>query len=130
MLPAQTTESALLPSQRHVFDIPDDVAFFNCAYMSPLPKVSVAAGERGLARKAQPWTITSDDFFRTSEMVRTRFADLINATPDDVAFAPAVSYGMAQAAANITLDQRFQSSNPIRLRFPAGRTKCARRAAD
>jgi selenocysteine lyase/cysteine desulfurase len=103
MLPAQTTESALLPSQRHVFDIPDDVAFFNCAYMSPLPKVSVAAGERGLARKAQPWTITSDDFFRTSEMVRTRFADLINATPDDVAFAPAVSYGMAQAAANITL---------------------------
>ena len=28
------------------------------------------------------------------------------------------------------LDQRFQSSNPIRLRFAAGRTKCARRAAD
>jgi selenocysteine lyase/cysteine desulfurase len=93
----------LLPSQRHLFDIPDDVAFFNCAYMSPLPKVSIAAGERGLARKAQPWLITPDDFFSTSETVRARFANLINAAPDDIAFAPAVSYGMAQAAANITL---------------------------
>src|SRR6202161_151420 len=103
MPPAQTTESALLPCQRHVFDIPDDVAFLNCAYMSPLPKASIAAGERGLAGRSRPWTITPDDFFRTSETVRARFADLINATCDDVAFAPAVSYGMAQAAANITL---------------------------
>ena len=40
----------------------------------------------------------------------------------------------AVGSSNLTLfavlDQRFQSSNPIRLRFPAGRTKCARRAAD
>jgi hypothetical protein len=41
----QTTGAALLPGQRHLFDIPDDVAFLNCAYMSPLPKASVAAGE-------------------------------------------------------------------------------------
>src|SRR5262249_28651398 len=31
--------------QRHLFDIPDDVAFLNCAYISPLLKASVAAGE-------------------------------------------------------------------------------------
>ena len=99
----QTAEGAQLPGQRHLFDIPDDVAFLNCAYMSPLPKVSVAAGEQGLARKAQPWMIRPDDFFGASETVRARFAGLINAAPDDVAFAPAVSYGMAQAAANIRL---------------------------
>jgi selenocysteine lyase/cysteine desulfurase len=99
----QKANAPLLPSQRHLFDIPDDVAFLNCAYMSPLPKVSIAAGERGLARKAQPWLITPDDFFSTSETVRARFANLINAAPDDIAFAPAVSYGMAQAAANITV---------------------------
>src|SRR5215831_13565762 len=97
------TDLPPLASQRHLFDIPDDVAFLNCAYMSPLPKASVAAGERGIARKAQPWMITPDDFFSTSEAVRARFSALINAAPDDVAFAPAVSYGMAQAAANITL---------------------------
>ena len=50
------TGPSVLPVQRHLFDIPDDVAFLNCAYMSPLPKVSIAAGERGLGRKAQPWT--------------------------------------------------------------------------
>ena len=70
--------------------------------MSPLPKASVAAGRRGLARKARPWMITSDEFFDASEAVRARFAGLINAAPNDVAFAPAVSYGIAQAAANIT----------------------------
>src|SRR5690349_24808202 len=92
-----------LPPQRHLFDIPDDVAFLNCAYISPLPKASLAAGEEGLRRKAQPWTIAPADFFTTSEAVRARFAALINANAGDVAFAPAVSYGMAQAAYNIAL---------------------------
>jgi hypothetical protein len=66
----QTTGAALLSGQRHLFDIPDDVAFLNCAYMSPLPKASVAAGERGLARKVQPWMITPEDFFSASEAAR------------------------------------------------------------
>jgi hypothetical protein len=43
-----------LPSQRHLFDIPPDVAYLNCAYMSPLPKASITAGEQGLRRKGQP----------------------------------------------------------------------------
>ena len=114
----QTTGAALLPGQRHLFDIPDDVAFLNCAYMSPLPKASVTAGERGLARKAQPWMITADDFFSASEAVRARFAGLINAAPDDVAFAPAVSYGMAQAAANIAL-VRTQTIVTLAEQFPS-----------
>jgi selenocysteine lyase/cysteine desulfurase len=103
MSPPHAAGAALLSPQRHLFDIPDDVAFLNCAYMSPLPQASLAAGARGLARKAQPWTIAPDDFFSTSEAVRARLAGLINAAPDDIAFVPAVSYGMAQAAANITL---------------------------
>src|SRR5262245_32067728 len=92
-----------LPSQRHLFDIPDDVAFLNCAYMSPLPKVALIAGDRGLRRKGRPWTIAPADFFSSSETVRKLFADLINADADDVAFAPAVSYGMAQAAHTIPI---------------------------
>jgi len=93
----------LLPSQRSLFDIPDDVAYLNCAYMSPLPKASLAAGEAGLRRKAQPWTIPSTDFFAMSETVRGLFASMIHAAADDIAFIPAVSYGMAQAARNISL---------------------------
>jgi selenocysteine lyase/cysteine desulfurase len=108
-----------LASQRHLFDIPDDVAFLNCAYISPLPKASLIAGERGLRRKARPWTIVPTDFFATSETVRRLFANLINADANDIALAPSVSYGMAQAAHNIpiaktqaivTLSEQFPSN--------------------
>ena len=63
-----------LPSQRHLFDIPDDVAFLNCAYMSPLTRASVMACERGLRRKLHPWNIAPADFFTASEAVRGLFA--------------------------------------------------------
>jgi selenocysteine lyase/cysteine desulfurase len=107
-----------LASQRHLFDIPDDVAFLNCAYISPLPKASLLAGDRGLRRKAQPWTIAAADFFTSSEAVRKLFADLINADAGDVAFAPAVSYGMAQAAHNIPI-RRTQRIVTLSEQFPS-----------
>jgi selenocysteine lyase/cysteine desulfurase len=109
---------APLSSQRHLFDIPDDVAFLNCGYISPLPKASLAAGEDGQRRKARPWTITPTDFFTTSEAVRALFASLINANADDIAFAPAVSYGMAQAAYNIPL-ARSQTIVTLAEQFPS-----------
>ena len=111
-------QALLLPSQRHLFDIPDDVAFFNCAYISPLPKASLAAGERGLRRKSRPWAIAAADFFATSEMVRKLFAGLINADANDVAFAPSVSYAMAQAAHNIPL-RKTQSIVTLAEQFPS-----------
>src|SRR5438128_4757589 len=107
-----------LASQRHLFEIPDDVAFLNCAYISPLPKVSLSAGDRGLRRKAQPWTIVAADFFTSSETVRKLFADLINADADDVALAPAGSYGMPQAAHNIPI-RRTQRIVTLSEQFPS-----------
>ena len=62
--------------------------------------------------------ITSEEFFDASEAVRARFAGLINAAPNDVAFAPAVSYGIAQAAANITLE-RTQTIVMLAEQFPS-----------
>jgi selenocysteine lyase/cysteine desulfurase len=107
-----------LPSQRHLFDIPDHVAFLNCAYLSPLPRASVSAGEQGLRRKAHPWTIAPADFFASSETVRELFADLVNAQADDIAFAPAVSYGMAQAAHNIPI-RKSQTVVTLSEQFPS-----------
>jgi selenocysteine lyase/cysteine desulfurase len=107
-----------LPNQSNLFDIPDDVAFFNCAYISPLPKATVLAGEEGLRRKSRPWTIASADFFTASEAVRASFAGLINAAASDIAFAPAVSYGMAQAAHNIAL-ARSQTIVTLAEQFPS-----------
>src|SRR5215467_8191374 len=107
-----------LPSQRHLFDIPDDVAFLNCAYISPLPKASMAAGAEGVRRQGRPWDIASADFFAVSEAVRVQFAWLINARADDIAFAPAVSYGMAQAAYNIAL-AKSQTIVTLAEQFPS-----------
>jgi selenocysteine lyase/cysteine desulfurase len=90
-----------LPSQRHLFEIPDSVTYLNCAYMSPQLRSVRAAGEASLAVKAQPWRLKTDDFFRHAEALRTLFARLIGADADGVALVPSVSYGMAVAAANL-----------------------------
>lgn len=94
-----------LPSQRHLFDIPEEVAYLNCAYMSPLLRRVTEAGQRAVARKASPWEITPADFFSEVERVRRLFATLLGggAGGDDVAIVPSVSYGMAVACANLPL---------------------------
>lgn len=93
----------LLPCQRERFDIPRDVAYLNCAYMSPLAReVSDAAG-KGMALKAAPWTYRPADFFAHTEAARSRFAALAGGSPNDFAVVPSVSYGLAVAAQNLPL---------------------------
>lgn len=41
----------LLPNQRHLFDVPRDVAYLNCAFMGPLLTAAQAAARRPCARK-------------------------------------------------------------------------------
>ncbi len=93
----------LIPNQRHLFDIPEDVAYLNVATMGPLPVAAAAAGQRGLARKLQPWTIPDADFFEDTRRLRPLLAQLIGADEAGIAFVPSVSYGLAVAARNLTL---------------------------
>ena len=95
----------ILPSQRHHFDIPADVAYLNCAYMSPLANPVFRAGTAGLERKRRPWNVQPADFFTLTQQARETFARLIGpaATAEDIAIVPAASYGMATAAANLAL---------------------------
>lgn len=117
--PTQHTSAfGLLPSQRAQFDIPEDVAYLNSAYMGPMPKVAVAAGERGMRAKLNPWTIAPVDFFTESETVRGLFAKLVNATADDIALVPSVSYGMA-VAANILPLKKGQGVITLAEQFPS-----------
>lgn len=94
-----------IPCQRSLFEIPDEVAYLNCAYMSPLSRIVRAAGEAAVARKSQPWRISASDFFSESEEVRGLFAQLIGADADGVAIIPAASYGLAVAAGNLPVAQ-------------------------
>lgn len=91
-----------LSSQRGLFEIPDEVAYLNCAYMSPLMTAVREAGQAGVARKAQPWRISPRDFFEESETARALFGELIGADADGVAIVPAASYGIGVAAANLS----------------------------
>jgi selenocysteine lyase/cysteine desulfurase len=87
--------------QRGLFEIPEDVAYLNCAYMSPQLRSAREAGERAVARKSRPWEIMPQDFFEDSEESRALFARLVGGEPDGVALIPSVSYGIAVAAANV-----------------------------
>jgi selenocysteine lyase/cysteine desulfurase len=92
-----------LANQRDLFDIPDDIAYLNCSYMSPLPRASREAGQIGIARKSEPWKISAQDFFSESETARGLFAELIGGDPDGVAIVPSASYGVGLAAANLPI---------------------------
>jgi len=98
-----TAAVTTLPNQRALFDIPDDVAYLNCAYMSPLLNSVAAAGEKAVRQKQRPWEVTLTDFFSVPDRGRELFARIIGADREDIAIIPAVSYGMAVAALNIQL---------------------------
>jgi selenocysteine lyase/cysteine desulfurase len=87
----------MLPSQRALFDIPEHVCYLNAAAVGPLPRAVKAAGEFGVARKAQPWAIEPGNAQKQFERARAAAARLINAEPDDVALISSVSYGIATA---------------------------------
>lgn len=93
----------MIESQRHLFDIPRDIAYFNCAYMGPLPHPVREAGERGVAGKARPWQIRPRDFFPDVERARALFGRLLNSSAEDVSVVPSVSYGLAVAARNLPI---------------------------
>ena len=95
----------MIPCQRHLFDLPDDVVYLNCAYMSPILSRAAELGAAALARKCRPWTIRPEDFFTESERARSLFAQLLGARPDDIAIVPAASYGLAVAAANLGVSE-------------------------
>jgi selenocysteine lyase/cysteine desulfurase len=108
----------MIPCQRDRFEIPDNVAYLNCAYTSPLLKSAHQAGAAALQSKANPWTITPADFFTSAETARELFAELISSSSDDVALVPAVSYGIALAARNIPI-QSGQSIVVVQDQFPS-----------
>ena len=97
--------AVVLNSQRELFEIPDEIAYLNCAYMSPQLKAVKTAGEEAVARKSRPWEISPRDFFEDSETARTLFAEIVGGDAEGVALIPSVSYGMAVAAANVPLEE-------------------------
>ena len=93
-----------LANQRHLFDLPDDVVYLNCAAQGPAPIAARDAGRRAVDRKARPWD--PERLGLAEEMARCRalFAGFIGAEADDIALTGATSYAMAVAAANVRIE--------------------------
>ena len=117
----------MIPCQRHLFDIPDDVAYLNCAYMSPLMKPALEAGTVGLARKAHPWELTPDQFFTGADEFRATAAQLLDCSADCIAIVPSASYGIATAARNLPV-KKSQSILVLDEQFPSNYYPWQRRA--
>ena len=119
----------MLPCQRSLFDIPADVAYLNCAYMSPLMKPVVEAGIAGLTRKAHPWELTPDKFFTGSDEFRATAAQLLDCSADCIAIVPSASYGIATAARNLPVT-KGQSILVLAEQFPSNYYSWQRLAED
>jgi selenocysteine lyase/cysteine desulfurase len=94
----------LISCQRDLFDVPDDVCYLNCAYMSPQLAAVSSAGREAVGLKARPWLLTEEHWFGRVEAARSRFGQVIGASADEVALVPSASYGIGTAARNCPLE--------------------------
>lgn len=85
-------------SERHLFDIPRDVAYFNAAYFSPQLNESRRRLIESATAKSHPWNRTTDSFFDDAETIRGLAAELFGGDADGYALLPAASYGLSAAA--------------------------------
>ncbi len=94
----------MISCQKDKFSLPEEVSYLNGAYMSPQLKSVERVGMEALRRKNEPYTITAGDFFENRQRIKEKFAQLISLdTPEQVAVIPSASYGLANAARNISL---------------------------
>mgnify|MGYP006134480019 FL=1 len=93
----------MITSQKHLFDIPDEITYLNCAFISPQLQSVKEAGIRGVSGKSSPWELMPQDFFTQSEHCRSLFAKTLGTDKECVSFIPSASYGIAVAAKNLNL---------------------------
>lgn len=94
----------MMDCQKDKFSLPEEVTYLNAAYMSPQLKSVEEAGIAALRKKNQPYQINVDDFFNNKNLLKEKFAKLIDLqAPEQLAIVPSASYGIANAAFNIPL---------------------------
>ena len=90
--------------QKHLFNLPADQIYLNCARRGPQSKKLEAIGLEAISRQCDPNSYTNADFFGLPRQIKVAFADLIAVDdPDRIAIIPSVSYGLANVANNLNL---------------------------
>lgn len=107
-----------MQDQKDLFQLPDDIHYINCAYMSPLLRSAVEAGNLGMQKKINPSVLTKEDFFDEAEEIRNVFSKIIGCQPQETAIIPSASYGLAAAMQNLPL-QNGNTAITIGSEFPS-----------
>ncbi|MDH5718250.1 MAG: aminotransferase class V-fold PLP-dependent enzyme [Spirochaetia bacterium] len=83
---------------RNLFDIPEDIAYFNVAGNSPQLKKSTEALINGVVEKANPWNKKPSQFFDLAEKIRVLASKTFGGKSQGYAIVPSASYGISTAA--------------------------------
>lgn len=108
-----------MQSQKHLFQLPPDIHYLNCAYMSPLLRSVEEKGAAGLASKRDPSRIISQDFFTEVDILRESFGSLVGAAGKQCAVIPSASYGLMAAVNNVPYSPGKHAIT-ISKEFPSG----------
>lgn len=91
------------------FQLDPSVTYLNCSFMAPQLNSVEEVGIQGIRYKRNPHQITIEHFFNETENLRNEYAKLIGAkNPKRIVVVPSVSYGMANVAKNLHLEQGDQ----------------------
>jgi len=96
----------MINSQKHLFSLPEDSIYLNCAYMSPMLKSVEEVGQKALLQKRAPHQIIAEDFFNNGEKLREAYAKLINVKDSKrIVTIASVSYGISTVVNNVPLEK-------------------------
>lgn len=107
-----------MQSQKHLVHLNEGIHYLNCASKSPLLVSSENAMLAALEREKNIHLRTASDFFERLGEARSLFADLVNCRHTQVAFMPAVSYGLSSVLNNVK-GKNGQNAITIESEFPS-----------
>ena len=109
----------MLLNQKHLFQLPDDISYLNCAYISPLPRLVEEEGIRGMIRKRNPALIKPEHYFNDAAIIRKNLGKLINGAPQQIAITPSASYGLKAVVNNLPVTNGKHAIT-VSAEFPSG----------
>lgn len=103
-----------LTCQKHLFSLPTDRHYLNCATRGPFSQAVEAAGVSAIHRQTNPFGLAPSEFFSSTEPLRQLFSELTtNPDPARIAVVPSVSYTMAVVARNLPHKPGFRRGQKI-----------------
>ena len=104
--------------KKKLFSLNNNVHYLNCAYKAPLLKQAENAAIQALEQERNPFSLSVNDFFVTTEQIKKEFSTIISCQKDNIALMPSTSYGFASVLNCIK--SSYKKAVTIENEFPSG----------